>query len=472
MPTELPAGIASTAGTAGTASTAGAARNAGADPAASLDLVVVGLGYVGLPLAARACAAGLSVAGLDVSPRVTAGLAAGRSHVPDVPDVEVRRMTAAGFRTTTDPTVIAGADTVVICVPTGLTADGRPDLADVTAASAAIATRLRPGMLVVLESTSYPGTTEELVRPILQRGGLVAGVDFYLAHSPERVDPGNQRFGLRNTPKIVSGLTPLCAKRAAAFYEQLVESVVTARGLREAEMAKLLENAYRMVNIALANEIALCCDRMGIDVWDVIRCAATKPFGFQEFHPGPGVGGHCIPIDPVYLAHAAQAAGVPCPLLSAARRVNAAMPGHVVEQARRRLAGSGRAIAGARVLLLGVSYKADVADVRETPAAEVVRLLRGLGADVQYHDPHVELFTVDGVGVPRVPAPSAGGLDTELRAADLTILLQAHRCYDPEHLVATARALLDTRGHTAAAGAPECADHAEPPIPTPEPRPV
>jgi nucleotide sugar dehydrogenase len=430
--------------------------------------VVVGLGYVGLPLAARACTAGLSVAGLDVSPRVTAGLAAGRSHVPDVPDVEVRRMAASGFRATTDPAVIAGADTVVICVPTGLTADGLPDLADVTAASAMVAARLRPGMLVVLESTSYPGTTEDLVLPILQRGGLTAGVDFYLAYSPERVDPGNQRFGLRNTPKIVSGLTPLCAKRAAAFYEQLVQSVVTARGLREAEMAKLLENAYRMVNIALANEIALCCDRMGIDVWDVIRCAATKPFGFQEFHPGPGVGGHCIPVDPVYLAHAAQAAGVPCPLLATARRVNAGMPGHVVEQARRQLAGAGRAIADARLLLLGVSYKADVADVRETPAAEVVRLLRGLGADVRYHDPHVELFAVDGVPVPRIPVSGVGGLDAELRAADLTILLQAHRCYDPDHLAATARALLDTRGR-AGGGAP---DRAGPRIPTPEPRPV
>jgi len=412
-----------------------------------VDLVVVGLGYVGLPLARRACAVGLSVAGLDVSPRVVAGLTAGRSHVPDVSRRDVRRMAAAGFRATSNCSVIAAADTVVICVPTGLTAGGTPDLGDVIAASSTIAGRLRPGTLVVLESTTYPGTTEEVVLPILERSGLTAGVDFYLGYSPERVDPGNGRFGLENTPKIVSGLTPLCAKRTAAWYEQLVESVVTARGPREAEMAKLLENSYRLVNIALANELALCCHRLGIDVWDVVRCAATKPFGFQPFHPGPGVGGHCIPVDPVYLIHLAESVGIQLPVIAAARRVNAGMPGHVVDRARRLLARTGRDLPGARVLLLGVTYKADIADTRESPAAGVVRLLRDLGADVRYHDPLIGRFTVDGAPVQR-----AGRLDAELRAADLTILLQAHRQYDLDQVAGTARTLLDTRGRTTSTG--------------------
>ena len=276
---------------------------------AGFDLVVVGLGYVGLPLLARARETGMSIAGFDVSAAVVAGLNAGRSHIADVPDSAVADMVAAGFRASTDPALIAEADTVVLCVPTGLT-DGSPDLSAVRAAARSVGARLRPNTLVVLESTSYPGTTEDVVRPVLEAvSGLRAGEDFHLVYSPERIDPGNPCFGVRNTPKVVAGVTPLCAKHGVAFYGRFVDTLVVSRGTREAEMAKLLENTYRYVNIALVNEVALFCDRTGIDVWDVLHCAGTKPFGFAPFQPGPGVGGHCIPVDPVYLDKAAESAG-------------------------------------------------------------------------------------------------------------------------------------------------------------------
>ncbi|HEY3502318.1 MAG TPA: nucleotide sugar dehydrogenase [Actinocatenispora sp.] len=403
-------------------------------------LAVVGLGYVGLPLARRACEVGLSVAGLDVDPAVVAGLTAGRSHVGDVADADVRAMRAAGFAATGDAAVIGGVDTVAVCVPTGLDGAGAPDLADLVAAAGTVADHLRPGTLVVVESTSFPGTTDELVRPILERGGLRAGVDFALAYSPERIDPGNDRYGLATTPKIVAGYTPVCAKRCQVFYEALAAEVVVAVGTREAEMAKLLENAYRSVNIALVNEVATVCDALGVDVWDVVRCAATKPFGFASFRPGPGVGGHCIPVDPVYLAHRAAGAGLDTPLLAAAGAVNAAMPDYVVRRARRLLARAGRPLSGADVLLLGVTYKPDVADVRESPAVPVVRGLRAAGAAVRYHDPYVPRLVVDGAEVTRAADLSA------VADADLTVVLADHSAYDLDALAAAAPALLDTRG--------------------------
>ncbi|WP_433869046.1 nucleotide sugar dehydrogenase [Saccharopolyspora sp. CA-218241] len=413
----------------------------------SVDLVVVGLGYVGLPLAARACEAGLSTAGLDVSGEVVAGLGAGRSHVRDVPDAVVADMVATGFTATTDPTVLGTADTIVLCLPTGLSGVGEPDLSAVRAAATEVAARLRPGTLVVLESTSFPGTTEELVRPILERGsGLRVGADFHLAYSPERIDPGNESFGMRNTPKIVSGCTPLCAKYATAFYDRLVDSVVVSRGTREAEMAKLLENTYRYVNIALVNEMSLFCHRVGIDVWDVLRCAATKPFGFTSFQPGPGVGGHCIPIDPVYLESKATTEGFAFRTLAAARSVNEGMPAHVAERVRGALAELGVPVAGARVLLLGVSYKRDCDDTRESPAYPVARDLLAAGAAVGYHDPHVPEFAVDGA-----PLPRTEDLTAALAAADVVVLMQDHHCYDAGALTASCRALVDTRGMTSGA---------------------
>src|SRR5690606_5789886 len=275
------------------------------------DLAVIGLGYVGLPLAHEATRAGLTVTGLDLSEAVVDGLNAGRSHIDDLSDTDIERMREAGFAATTDASRLAGASTIVICVPTPLSAEGGPDLGAVTSAAASIAAHLTPGTLVVLESTTYPGTTEEVVRPILEESGLIAGADFHLAFSPERIDPGNPSFGVANTPKVVGGLTEECERRAAAFYNRFVEQVVRARGTREAEMAKLLENTYRHVNIALVNEMAVFCQELGVDLWDSIACAATKPFGFQAFYPGPGVGGHCIPIDPNYLSYKVKTLGYP-----------------------------------------------------------------------------------------------------------------------------------------------------------------
>ncbi|MDQ0994392.1 nucleotide sugar dehydrogenase [Streptomyces sp. V3I7] len=408
------------------------------------DLVVVGLGYVGLPLARRACEAGLSTVGYDISEQVVSHLSDGRSHIDDLSDADITAMRAAGFRATTDPRVAGGADTVVVCVPTGLTPDGDPDLAALRAACRSVGAGLRPGTLVVVESTSHPGTTEELVRPLLERSsGLRVGDDFHLAYSPERIDPGNAAHGIRNTPRVVSGCTPLCTKYAVAFYGRLVDTVVVARGTREAEMAKLLENTYRYVNIALVDEVALYCDKVGIDVWDVLRCAGTKPFGFSAFSPGPGIGGHCIPVDPRYLEAKAESEGFSFRMLSAARGVVAQMPAHVVRRAAGLLREEGRSLNGARVLLLGVSYKPDVADVRETPATQVARGLRARGASVSYHDPYVPRFSADGV-----PLPREESLAEALASADLAVLLQDHACYEAG-LPAQARcAVLDTRGST------------------------
>jgi nucleotide sugar dehydrogenase len=406
------------------------------------DLVVVGLGYVGLPLAVRAWHAGLRTVGYDISGSVVAGLDNGRSHVSDVSDDQVAALRAGGFTASTDPTVIGSADTVVICVPTGLAPDRSPDIAAVRAAATVVAGQLRPGMMVVLESTVYPGLTQDVVLPILTAGsGLTVGEDFYLGYSPERIDPGNHLFGIANTPKVVSGHTALCAKYCATFYSRFVDSVVVAGGVREAELAKLVENSYRFVNIALVNEVAMYCGRLGIDVWDVLRCAGTKPFGFAAFRPGPGVGGHCIPVDPLYLASRARSEGFTFRTVDAARAVNEGMPDYVVERVAAALAARGVTLAGADVLLLGVSYKPDVADTRETPAAAVAAGLAASGARVRYHDPHVPRFTVCDTALVSEPDPYRAAA-----AADLTVLLQDHACYDVALLAQHARALLDTRG--------------------------
>ncbi|MDL4814694.1 nucleotide sugar dehydrogenase [Actinomadura opuntiae] len=409
-----------------------------------MDLVVIGLGYVGLPLVREACRAGLRVGGLDRDARVVAGLKAGLSHIDDVSPAEVEEMLAAGFTPSLDEDVLDGARTVVICVPTPLSQDGGPDLTAVRGAAGTVARRLEPGALVVLESTTYPGTTEEVVRPILEESGLVAGQEFHLAFSPERIDPGNPVYGVRNTPKIVGGLTPACASAASAFYGKFVERVVEAKGTREAEMAKLLENTYRHVNIALVNEMAVFCNELGIDLWDAIDCAATKPFGFQAFRPGPGVGGHCIPIDPNYLSYKVRSLGYPFRFVELAQEINDRMPRYVAERAQQLLNREGRALKGARVLLLGVTYKADIADQRESPARPVARRLARLGADLSFHDPFVADWRVDGAEV-----PSAGDdLPAALRAADLAIVLADHAAYDAEVLTRHAPLLFDTRGRT------------------------
>jgi len=407
-----------------------------------VDLTVIGLGYVGLPLARAAVGAGLRVAGLDASSRVVDGLAAGRSHVDDLADAEVAAMISAGFTPTGDAAVLARSDVAVICVPTPLSPEGGPDLAAVLAAGRSVAAHLQPGMLVVLESTTYPGTTEEVLQPLLEAGGLRAGTDFDLAFSPERIDPGNAVYGIRNTPKVVGGIDAAGTERAAAFYGRFVDSVVRARGTREAEMSKLLENTYRHVNIALVNEMARFCHELDIDLWDAISCAASKPFGFQAFRPGPGVGGHCIPIDPNYLSHRVRTElGYPFRFVELAQEINADMPAYVAGRVAELLAADFLALDGARVLLLGVTYKADIADQRESPVVPLARALIGAGATLTYHDPHVPSWDVGGATLSAV-----GDLDAAVADADVTVLTQAHRGYDLARIAAGARRLLDTRG--------------------------
>ncbi|OIJ68265.1 nucleotide sugar dehydrogenase [Streptomyces mangrovisoli] len=407
------------------------------------DLVVIGLGYVGLPLAVEAGRSGLSVTGLDCDARVVARLNHGKSHVDDVDDAAMADLRAAGFTATTDERVIAEADSVVICVPTPLSDHGGPDLGMVEDACAMVSRRLRPGTLVVLESTSYPGTTDEVVLPILEQSGLRAGSGFYLAFSPERVDPGNKVYGVRNTPKVVGGYSDACTTTAAIFYRKFVDHVVEAAGTREAEMAKLIENTYRHVNIALVNEMAIFSHELGIDLWDAISCAATKPFGYQAFRPGPGVGGHCIPVDPNYLAHKVRTLGYPFRMVELAREINARMPGYVVERARQLLDNHGSTLSGANVLLLGVTYKADIADQRETAATDVARGLRAHGARVTYYDPYVSNWEVD-----REPVAHGTCLTTALKQTDLAILLQHHTAFNMNEIETLAPLLLDTRGTT------------------------
>jgi UDP-N-acetyl-D-glucosamine dehydrogenase len=344
------------------------------------DLLVIGLGYVGLPLAREATTAGLSVVGYDVDQAIVDRLNRGSSHVDDIPAGDVAAMLETGFRATADEAAIGAPDTVVICVPTPLSAASGPDLTAVRAATEVVGRLLRPGMLVVLESTTYPGTTDEVIRPALETAsGLTAGVDFWLAFSPERIDPGNKAYGIRNTPKVVGGQTPACAATAVRFYGKLCDQVVQAASAREAEMAKLLENTYRHVNIALVNEMAIFCHELGVDLWDAIRCAATKPFGFQPFYPGPGVGGHCIPIDPNYLSYKVRTLGYPFRFVELAQEINGRMPSYVVDRAADLLNRHAKPVNGARVLLIGVTYKRDIADQRESPARLVARKLRARG---------------------------------------------------------------------------------------------
>ncbi|MEW2621118.1 nucleotide sugar dehydrogenase [Streptomyces sp. NPDC048106] len=391
------------------------------------DLAVIGLGPYGLPLAQAAVAAGIP----------TLGYATGPEAGPLSP-AELRRMHASGFRRATDPAQLGRVRTAVICAPTPRGADGAPDLGQVEAGARALAGRLRPNTTVILESPVPPGTTEEFLRPLLEEGsGLRAGRDFHLAYSPSRVDPGNRAHTPAGTPKVIGGLTPACTESAAAFYGRLTDKVVRARGLREAEAVQLLETNFRHVNIALVNEMAVLCHELGVDLWDVIRCAETKPFGFHAFRPGPGVGGHAVPQD--LTGHASRALR----MVELAQQVNSRMPGYVVQRAATLLNEHGKSARGARVLLLGVTYKADLADQQGAPAREIAVRLMELGASVSYHDPYVPAWSVLDRPVPRVDT-----LYEAAAGADLTILLQQHRTYDLQGLSVKAQLLLDTRGAT------------------------
>jgi nucleotide sugar dehydrogenase len=389
------------------------------------DLAVIGLGPLGLPLAQAAVATGIPTLGYRTGP-----------EAGSLSPAELRRMLSGGFRHATSPAELGRVRTAVICAPTPRDADGGLDLGQVELAARTLAAHMRPHTTVILESPVLPGTTEELLRPLLEEGsGLRAGRDFHLAHSPSRVDPGNRDFTPSNTPKVIGGLTPACTESAAAFYGRLTDKVVRARGLREAETVQLLETNYRHVNIALVNEMAVLCHDLGVDLWDVIRCAETKPFGFQAFRPGPGVGGHAVPQD------LTAQAGRTLRMVELAQQVNSQMPRYVVQRAATLLNEHGKSARGARVLLLGVTYKPDLADQQSTPAQEVAIRLLELGACISYHDPYVPSWSVLDRPVPRADSLYEAAAD-----ADLTILLQQHRTYDLQGLSVKAQLLLDTRG--------------------------
>lgn len=409
-------------------------------------LVVIGQGYVGLPMALRAAEKGLAVTGLDTNTAVVAALNAGTSHIGDISDAELRAGLGAGYRASTDPACIADADVIVVCVPTPLSADGGPDLGPVEGAARTIGEHIRPQTLVILESTTYPGTTEEVFAPLVLGSTLRLGEDVNIAFSPERIDPGNATFGVKNTPKVVGGLTPACTRAAHSFYSQFIDTVVEAGGAKEAEMAKLIENTFRHVNIALVNEMVRFSHELDIDLWNAIDCAATKPFGFMAFKPGPGVGGHCIPIDPSYLSHRVKAKlGYAFRMVELAEEINTAAPLYVASRLSEALNDRRIAMNGAKVLLLGVAYKADISDCRESPAYPLAERLASWGAELTYQDPFVPQWTYAAGDQSRTLTSEA---DPYVAAAeaDAVVLLQAHSAYDLERLSAVSQLLFDTRG--------------------------
>lgn len=406
-------------------------------------VTIVGQGYVGLPLAQAAARAGMTVHGLDVTESLVAMLNEGRSHVDDLSDGDIQEMLGLGYRATTDPRVVSESDVVVVCVPTPLGDGGSPDLSAVKAASRTVGDNLAAGTTVILESTTYPGTTDDVVKPLLEMAsGLTAGEDFQLAYSPERVDPGSKRFGIKNTPKLMGGIDDASTQAAVAFYRTFVDEPVPMHGTREAETAKLLENTFRHVNIALVNEMTKFCNELGIDIWEVIRGASTKPFGFMKFTPGPGVGGHCIPIDPNYLSYEVRnQLGYPFRFVELAQEINNSMPRYVVERVAAMLNDHRKPLNGSEVLLLGVTYKADIADQRESPAMPVAELLRERGADIRFHDPLVDAWKLESGEIVREP-----DLDAAVKAADAVVVLQAHEAYDLERIANESQIMLDTRG--------------------------
>lgn len=408
-------------------------------------LVVVGQGYVGLPLSQGAVHAGLQVTGLELNKTVVENLNNGISHVDDISNDDLSVLVEKGYRATNDPSVIADADVVVICVPTPLGEAGSPDLGAVIGATKTIRDNLSGETLVVLESTTYPGTTEEICLPILTENGAILDQSLFLAFSPERIDPGNQTYGLKNTPKVVGGMTEVSGDRAVAFYSHFIDSVVRAKGAKEAETAKLLENTYRHINIALVNEMSKFCNDMGIDLWDVINAAKTKPFGFQAFYPGPGVGGHCIPIDPNYLSYSVRKSlGYPFRFVELAEEINSSMPRYVVDRVQNVLNESGKALKNAKILLLGVTYKPDIADQRHSPALPVAEAFMERGADISFHDPKIEEWFVGDKSFNRVESLEAAVADV-----DLVVLLQSHADYNVEALANAAKSFFDTRGVSA-----------------------
>lgn len=410
---------------------------------------ILGAGYVGLPLAVEAAKAGIRVVAFDVDAGVAATLNDGRSHVGDVPAEEVASARDQGLLlATTDPGDLAGCRAVAICVPTPLSVSGEPDVGHVVEAARTLAPFLEPGQLVALESTIYPGGTREVLLPVLAQSGLRPGQDFHVCFSPERVDPASERWGIRNTPKVIGGLTAACTKAGVAFYSRFVERMVPVSSPEVAEFAKIFENAFRAVNIGFANEMALIADRLGLDIWETIEAAATKPFGFKKFLPGPGLGGHCIAVDPQYLAWKVRAMRGSTRLIDLAADINAEMPAFVAGKVSEALGRGGQPVGGARVLLVGVAFKRDVPDVRESPAFDLLELLERQGAEVVYHDPHVPVWSLkDRRELQSVPLSGS-----VLSSCDAVVVVTDHACIDYGRLRRLAPALVDARNATRDAG--------------------
>jgi UDP-N-acetyl-D-glucosamine dehydrogenase len=405
---------------------------------------VVGLGYVGLPFLVEKAKVGFHVVGIDANPERAAKVARGENYIGDVQDDDLRNVVSQGLvTTTTDFEVVRELDVIVICVPTPLTKQLVPDLQYVESVTRGIAPFLRSGTLVSLESTTYPGTTEELMQPILEANGLRAGTDFFLCHSPERVDPGNARYTTKNTNKVVGGVNPDSLEVAVAFYEQTIDHVVAVSSAKTAEMVKCFENTFRAVNIALVNELMLLCDRMDLSVWEILDAAFTKPFGIMPFYPGPGVGGHCIPLDPHYLEWKAREYNFTTRFIGLAGEINRRMPSFVVSKAMRILSDAGRGLRGARVLMLGIAYKKDLNDYRESPAIDVYNLFVGAGANVSYSDPILPSFSEHGVS-----ASSIELTDAALIEADLVVITTDHSSVNYDRVVQLAPRVLDTRNAT------------------------
>jgi UDP-N-acetyl-D-glucosamine dehydrogenase len=400
---------------------------------------VVGLGYVGLPLVVELAHAGFNVIGIDVMTSKVDAINRGESYIQDIPTAVLKPLVEAGkIRATTDFGVVSQLDTINICVPTPLRKTKDPDMSYIVKSCEEIAKYFHAGLLVILESTTYPGTTDELMLPMFEQGGLKVGEDFFLCFSPERVDPGNAKFQTRNIPKVVGGITARCTEVGATFYRQALETVVPVGSTRVAEMVKLLENTFRMINIGLVNEIALMCDRMDINVWEVIEAAATKPFGFMPFFPGPGLGGHCIPIDPFYLSWKTKQAGIEARFIELAGYINGQMPHFVVDKIQNALNDHTKPLKGSRVHVMGVAYKRDIDDVRESPALDIIHLLGKRGAKVTYSDPFVPHINSDGIEMKATPV-------TDAAAADCVVIVTDHKGFDYPALVGSSQLIVDTR---------------------------
>jgi UDP-N-acetyl-D-glucosamine dehydrogenase len=414
-------------------------------------IAVMGQGYVGLPLAIEFAKVGFRVTGVDLDAEKVAALNRGESHIPDVPTAAVRELVSVGrYSAATTMDVLGESDAIIICVPTPLRKAKDPDISFVLSAATEVCKRLRAGQLIVLESTTYPGTTEEMLLPMFAETGLKAGRDFFLAFSPERIDPGNEHFKVKDIPKVVGGITPECTRMTAALYAQIVSNVFEASSPMVAELAKLYENTFRSVNIALANEFALMCRYLGASVWEVIEAAATKPFGFMPFSPGPGIGGHCIPIDPIYLSWKLRLNGYEARFIALADDINRSMPHQVITLLMDGLNARKKCLNGAQILILGVAYKRGVGDLRESPALDVIKELQGKGADLTYADPFVTTLAHEGLDLPRVSL----GADV-VRRQDAVVILTDHREFDYRLVVEQADLVIDSRNATRGIAAPQ-----------------